>query len=436
MPAAVIDVAEVVPFRPDPAVLTAFHIECPLAWSSAEGLTVAVAGWALAAAEPIEAIELVSGALVIQRVALSVPRPDVVSAYPGHPRAAACGFSATIGALGLPAECEVLVRARLHDGRSAALAMVTIRRAPLVAAHEPRLTALLVTMLGRTGSTWLMRLLSLHPEVVVHPSQHYETRAGSYWLHMLKMLSEPENQPYLHEPAGHFHLTDDPRLEAWHSGPQLQRTTSFCLDSLQRFYAEVAAAEGAEEARYFAEKYHPDHVPTLLRELWPSAREILLVRDLRDVLCSIRSINAKRGTQDFGRNLVDSDERYIREHLAREAQLLLDAWEQRRERTVLVRYEDLILEPVQTLERVLSAVGLDARPSLIERLMRLAFSDTAELAFHRTTRMPRASVGRWRTDLDPELCAVCEEAFGDVLDQFGYERGRASLRRARPALAP
>ena len=31
-----------------------------------------------------------------------------------------------------------------------------------------------------------------------------------------------------------------------------------------------------------------------------------------------------------------------------------------------------------------------------------------------------SSVGRWRHEFDPELLAVCEESFGDVLREFGY----------------
>jgi hypothetical protein len=31
-------------------------------------------------------------------------------------------------------------------------------------------------------------------------------------------------------------------------------------------------------------------------------------------------------------------------------------------------------------------------------------------------------VGRWQSDLPPDLVAACDEAFGPVLELFGYER--------------
>jgi len=39
---------------------------------------------------------------------------------------------------------------------------------------------------------------------------------------------------------------------------------------------------------------------------------------------------------------------------------------------------------------------------------------------HPTSSTPAKSVARWRTDLEPSLQAVCEEAFGGALEVFGY----------------
>jgi hypothetical protein len=40
---------------------------------------------------------------------------------------------------------------------------------------------------------------------------------------------------------------------------------------------------------------------------------------------------------------------------------------------------------------------------------------------HKTSPDPESSIGRWRYELDPSLQAICQEAFGDVLKEFGYE---------------
>jgi hypothetical protein len=64
---------------------------------------------------------------------------------------------------------------------------------------------------------------------------------------------------------------------------------------------------------------------------------------------------------------------------------------------------------------------LDAAPETVARLIAAAAPDAPELRGHGTADSPAASIGRWRTDLAPELRAAVEETFGDLLREFGYE---------------
>ena len=45
----------------------------------------------------------------------------------------------------------------------------------------------------------------------------------------------------------------------------------------------------------------PNYLPVLIRELYPRAKEIFLVRDFRDMARSIMAFDAKRGYAGFGR---------------------------------------------------------------------------------------------------------------------------------------
>ncbi len=51
----------------------------------------------------------------------------------------------------------------------------------------------------------------------------------------------------------------------------------------------------------------------MIREVYPRAQEVILVRDFRDMVASILAYNAKRGYTAFGREHVDNDEEYIYE---------------------------------------------------------------------------------------------------------------------------
>lgn len=91
--------------------------------------------------------------------------------------------------------------------------------------------------------------------------------------------------------------------------------------------------------------------------------------------------------------------------------------------TIVVRYEDLVQQPV-TIRRALSGfLGVDL-------LDGAAGGDDTVLSSHRTSQSAAASIGRWREDLTPEQIRDCDLAFGPSMRAFDYEpdktRGRSS----------
>ena len=96
------------------------------------------------------------------------------------------------------------------------------------------------------------------------------------------------------------------------------------------------------------------------------------------------------------------------------------SYERRTGRSIVVRYEDLVLEPAPTLTRLLGYLGVEAGAPVVERMLEAPAGGLPALADHRTAADPRTSIGRWRRELDDELLAACEEAFGPALETFGY----------------
>jgi hypothetical protein len=133
------------------------------------------------------------------------------------------------------------------------------------------------------------------------------------------------------------------------------------------------------------------------------------------------AFNAKRGFQGFRRGSADSDAEFIAENLGGSATALARAWESRSGRAHLVRYEDLIQRPAETVESLLGYLGLEASPAAVEAMLQTLTDRAPQSEGHRTVADPAASIGRWRTDLNPELQQVCEQTFGPALRAFGYE---------------
>jgi hypothetical protein len=190
------------------------------------------------------------------------------------------------------------------------------------------------------------------------------------------------------------------------------------------FYSTAARVHQKPDAAFFAEKMLPSVAPDLVSELWPEGREIILFRDPRDIVASILAFNRKRGQAEFGRELVDSDENFVR-RLRASVAALHDRWRER-PNALLIRYEDLVKDPSAILARTFRFLDIDADDSMCERIVRLAKRPpAAERDDHRTSPTVEASIGRWKLDLPDEVCAVCEQELGEYIEAMGYEKASA-----------
>jgi hypothetical protein len=141
---------------------------------------------------------------------------------------------------------------------------------------------------------------------------------------------------------------------------------------------------------------------------------------MRDMVSSILAFNAKRGFAAFGRESVSSDEEFIR-NLRPAVLQIVNSWRERGGRAYLLRYEDVVLRPEETLRHVVDYLGLQADEQGARRMLEYAGATGEAPERHRTTENAAESVGRWQRDLDPELQKLCAETFGDLLPVLGYE---------------
>jgi hypothetical protein len=298
------------------------------------------------------------------------------------------------------------------------------------------LQPLLVTSLARAGTTLLMRMLAAHPAVVTYARPPYEARGGKYWMHVLKTLAAPTDARKRVGAPMEFHLETLaaggnpfysaefaawPEVEAWSGREYIRDLAAFCQRSIDGWYLATARAQGqpADGLIYFAEKHFADSYPRLMRELYPEARELFLVRDFRDMIASMRAYNERKGFGDFGRVRVESDAEWLAS-LGRGGVRLRDAWRERGSAESLVRYEDLVQRPETVLPPLLGTLGLKADPETVAHL--IAAPDAPEMQGHGTAASPAASIGRWQRDLPPEWQAPVLETFGELLEEFGYTR--------------
>jgi hypothetical protein len=391
------------------------------------GLTIE--GWVLSRKVPVEHVEVLHEERPLAIVPVDRTRPDIAEGFPDVEGAARSGFVATTSALKLAERFEIVLRVKLVDGTRLPLARLRGRRRRLPASGGEEIQPLMVNTIGRSGSTLLVTLLSSHPEVVAFSPFVKDARVSTYWANILQDLSEPSSflapfdPPDLERP--HWWLAaeggelGEPEIERWLGGDAVDALAGLSRSRIEAFYRHLA---GDARPHFFVEKYLPHQlVPDLLAEMYPGAREVILVRDFRDMLCSIIAFNRKRGWDAFGRTEGGDDAEYVRGALRQSATRLSERLRGEESRALLVRYEDLVLDPEPALAALFEQLGLASDPALVAETVRRAEESTAAMDHHRTSSDPAASIGRWREDLPADVAEVCNQELGPLLVEFGYE---------------
>jgi hypothetical protein len=392
-----------------------------------------IAGMVLPYEGQAESVELYCADMRLRTLPIKFPRDGLSRSFPDLPDELICGFRSPIGAMTLPPEFELDLRAVLENGNRARIGSITGRRARPRISIEPKLRALQLTSVGRTGTTWMMRMLSAHPGIISHTYHPFETWPARYWAHMLKVLSSPADhissvtshsfdQDLWHVGQNPFHFAWPAYtgLREWVGREHVDRLASFCLQNVEDWYAIMAREEGKEPV-YFAEK-------NLLRtpvqglgvaDLYPDTREVFLVRDFRDMACSWLSF---RG-EVWGEAGFDTD-RALQEMVRPWADLLLANWRARKEHAHLLHYEDLVLKPHETLRGLFDFLEIDSADETLDQVMSAGTADQG-FTSHRTSPDLQRTVGRWRREGDEAFRAALNDNFRELLDEFGYAEAAA-----------
>jgi hypothetical protein len=424
--------------------LHAFALDSPVPGYNRDSYVLHMIGWAVGREAPARTLEVRQQGRVIRRVPIRGVRADVTAAL-GLEADVDCVFHALVSLIGLHPRTTLALEVELEDGGRVPACTITVDREPLQTGYEPMVAPLMVTTLGRSGSTWLMQMLASHPDVVVFRRFPYESAPAKYWIHMLRLLTEPVNllesasPESFHENrwwlgANPFHddrVYEQAPLEGWFAGSHVESLALFTQRTIDDWYLTLARTQDQRTPAYFAEKHvRPNYIPILIWELYPRAKEIFLVRDFRDMARSILDFDARRGYAGFGRPEGISDEEYLRGELRQMSEELAESWQSRRDRAHLVRYEDLVERPREIVAGLLEYLDVDASPPTVEHLIAHGSEEVlslpgmsyeaAEIAVHRTVPDQRATVGRWRREPNGTVARLADEVFGETLARFGY----------------
>ncbi|MGN6367615.1 MAG: sulfotransferase [Phycisphaerae bacterium] len=395
-----------------------------------------IGGWVFGSQSPTVEVAVYDhqGAELL-RTPCGIKRYDAMPKAPNAPEQKA-GFWLPMSIIGNNCELRYTLIAILANGGHVPFATIAVK-ARTLCEFQPAISPLLLTSLGRTGSTWVFGLLGRHPEIIAIDPHHFDPRVATYWSGIIAGLAQPQSYMQMTTPGAMntnswwlgtplVFASNPPQADLLHymHGTCVEAISDFGLRQMDGLYRHLSAAQGrgggegnAPMPKFFVEKYVPRIERMTLRNLCPKAKEIVLVRDPRDVICSALSFNKKRGYQSFGREAVQTDEEYVR-WFKGSVQALANLLDSPVRPVHLLRYEELIRSPREGLRALFGVLGLDASDATIDHILQEKSEEV--LKDHRTTASPAESIGRWETDFTPGMKAAAREALDPLLVRLGY----------------
>jgi hypothetical protein len=377
-----------------------------------------IAGWAFDPDNPDSRVEVavfIHGDEVGRTIA-NLPRPDLVKLgkYGDGRHGFMFRFDLPLSLIGT---YDVIVR--FPQGEVLQGGRFTIGK-ELIEPQED-LPPILLTSTGRSGTSLMMRRLGHDRSIVVAGAFPYEMKLLTYYAHAFEILTAAGNHQKSLDPTlifndtyhlglnpfNHVNFADTfPRPYMIHDFFEKQ-SAPIIADAFKaivsRFYDHAGKSQSKHSAKYFAEKcevFNPTRDFT--RAVYGKMREIILVRDPRDVFCSYRSFWSTP-TEQSAQIL-----RSVRDKM-------LDFKREASSDSLFVRYEDMVRQPEEVLARISEFLGLDhvitIDPSVEE----------ADFKVHATSRDSGSSIGRWRSELSSEEFQQFNTDFGEFFEAFGYD---------------
>lgn len=292
----------------------------------------------------------------------------------------------------------------------------------------------------KSGSTWLVNLLSLHPEIRGVSETHIFRYA-----HDSRSLADATNVLFSKAAWAEGGIRNLPKrrladlaallgLKRSPPPPAERPHTLLDMSHWQRRELRACLSQAADPIdycrRFFGflqqvlkpRRYLIDKTPTNVFQMeriettFPGSKYIAIYRDGRDVAVSEKYYRGMMGERPVA--LRESIDRWLR---------AMDAQRAASEHYSLftLRYEDLLSQPHEQINRLLDYLDLDRNPAIVSDMV-------ARASFEHTTGRKRGQAdnrkfyrkgiaGDWRNHFSPADAELFAEQAGALLVELGYE---------------
>ena len=249
---------------------------------------------------------------------------------------------------------------------------------------------------ARSGTTWVYDIFTKHPAV-----------AGVYesWLftptHGLRTLFGDVHYPKRRSGLGYLIAREK-------------------LLDYTRTMAQVVMSEAIEPNHHYIVEKSPNHIFNMLfiKEIFPDARFVVVIRDGRDVVVSVRAASKSwmpAWGKSFGRSLLSAA------HAWRDTiNFARNAASEMGNDYMEIRYEEIHSEPLKSYEKLYKFAGIKYDDEILKRIFEATdFQQNYKGGEHKFRRGGR--VGDWHQAFSRIDTALFKSVAGQLLIELGYE---------------
>lgn len=291
---------------------------------------------------------------------------------------------------------------------------------------------------SRSGSTWLLRMLSELERVIPIDDPHLGHHLG-VWRPIPLAWATAKSPPKLGTLADYKrqkrdYLFSDRYRDVW--APQLRDLIRARFEAQA---AEYVAEAGGIDRPVVVVKEPGSHAADTIMDLFPESCLIFLLRDGRDVVDSWLD-----GYRDG--SWATEEGAYPLDDAGRPALIRWQSsvWLHRTEvvqgtyartdsgRRVLIRYEEMRANPISALEEICGLLGIEATRDQLDRIATAnEFSRVPRAQRGAGRQIRRARPGGWASHMSREEILAMHEILAEKLDELGYLRpGDIPVKRA------
>ena len=264
----------------------------------------------------------------------------------------------------------------------------------------------------KSGTTWMQLMLDAHPEIVCRGEGQFVSKLAGCMGSALKDYStfiEGLNKNVFAETEGFptFGRDDLSHMIRMSAGLLLSK---YDIDDHVRAVGEKTPGN----VRYLQ----------ALLALFPNAKFVLMVRDIRDIIVS-GHIHLKRQHGKAGEEPIQGYANRVAKIWTQDIERAQRFMANNEDRCVMVRYEDLHARPHDSLKPVIERIGVAAGPDMIETCIDAGSFQNLTKGRERgqediNSQFRKGIVGDWQDVLDNAARAIVCEAAGEMLTALGY----------------